>query len=270
MVYTGYLALEVGKKRERSFISSSFFDGVFKITRPTYLVEDLPLLTMIHVGGGYIDGDTYRTEITMKNRAKLALTTQASTKVYKSMEKGVSQENEFHLGEKCELYLKQDPLILYKNARFMQDTTVHLTDSSVFYFTDIISPGWSPDGLPFQYERLQSKMKIYVNESLQIIDHLLLEPSKKIDGIMQLEGYSHIGSLIYIHEKIEEKMIQELYELLIRKKKIRVGISLLPIKGLTIRVLASNSYEIEGAFNEVESFIFQHLYDKEPIHWRKS
>jgi Urease accessory protein UreH len=97
MTYTGYLQVEVGNKNGKSIMTNSLFDGVFKITRPVYLSSGMPLLILIHVGGGYVDGDTYHTDMTVHESARLAITTQASTKVYKSKNFGVRQSTNYTL-----------------------------------------------------------------------------------------------------------------------------------------------------------------------------
>ncbi|MEW8986878.1 MAG: urease accessory protein UreD, partial [Bacillus sp. (in: firmicutes)] len=94
----------IEKRFNKSVITNSFFDGVLKITRPSYVSENLPLLTLIHVGGGYVDGDTYLTEVTLNESAALALTTQAATKIYKSPRYGATQTLNYVLKEGSALY----------------------------------------------------------------------------------------------------------------------------------------------------------------------
>jgi urease accessory protein len=270
MTYTGYLQLEVGKKQERSVICNSYFDGVFKITRPTYLPEGLPLLTLIHVGGGYIDGDSYKTEVVVNEGARLALTTQASTKVYKSPRFGVTQTVDYFLKSDSELYVKQDSLIPYKDANFTQATSVYMSSTAVFYYTDIITPGWSRDGRLFQYKKVASKMKIFVDGQLEVFDYQLLVPENQLEDLMQLEGYTHIGTMFMIHSQINETLIEEIREAVsVLPHNVRFGISLLSMKGLSIRVLASSTPAIESIFVECETIIRKQLYNKEKIEWRK-
>lgn len=269
MTYTGYLELEVEKKHNRSIISNSFFDGVLKITRPTYLPEGLPLLTLIHVGGGYVDGDSYKTEVVVGEGAKLALTTQASTKIYKSLRFGVRQETDYVLKANSELFVKQDPLIPYKDAIFTQQTNVYMESTSIFYYTDIITPGWSEDGKLFQYKKLVSKMKIFINGELQVFDHQLLNPGENLQQLMQLEGYSHLGTLFMIHPKVDEQLIGKIRTTLHSVANSRYGISSLSGNGLSIRILALSTPDIESIFSLCEALIRQELENKEMIEWRK-
>jgi len=270
MTYTGYLELTVEKKGHRSVVSNSFFDGVLKITRPTYLPEGLPLLTLIHVGGGYVDGDSYKTEVVVGEKAKLALTTQASTKIYKSLHLGVRQEMECFLKAGSELYIKQDPLILYKDARFSQQTNVYMESTSIFYYTDIITSGWSEDGKLFQYKKLSSKIKIFIDGELQVYDHQLFIPEEEnLQNLMQLEGYSHIGTLFMIHPQVDESLIEKIRIALNSINHSRFGISTLSTNGLSIRVLAFSTPDIEITLSICEKVIREQLENKEMIEWRK-
>ncbi len=270
MTYTGFLQLEVGKKREKSVVTNSFFDGVLKITRPTYLESDLPLLTLIHVGGGYVDGDSYKTEIVVDEFSRLALTTQASTKVYKSPKFGVNQTMDYYLKDGSELFVKQDSLILYKEASFTQITNVHMSSTATFYYTDIITPGWADDGELFQYKKAQSKMKIFVDGSLKVYDHLLLRPDELMDKLMNLEGFTHIGTLFFIHPKISEELIEEIRRKLSGYTSVsRIGVSSLSIKGISLRILANSTTVIEKIFSECESFVMEQTSNIQTINWRK-
>ncbi len=269
MTYTGYLELMVEKKHHRSVVSNSFFDGVLKITRPTYLPEGLPLLTLIHVGGGYIDGDSYKTEVVVGEDAKLALTTQASTKIYKSLRQGVRQEMDYFLHPGSELYVKQDPLIAYKDARFSQVTNVYMESTSIFHYTDIITPGWSGDRKLFQYKKISSKLKIFIDGELQVFDHQLLCPGENLTQLMQLEGYTHIGTLFMIHPHVNEQLIETVRSELSSVNHSRFGISALSAKGLSVRVLSLSTPNIEEIFSICEKVIRQEVDNKEMIEWRK-
>jgi urease accessory protein len=270
MTYTGYLHLEAESKGNKTIITNSFFDGILKITRPAYLQNELPLLTLIHVGGGYVDGDSYLTEVVVGESARLALTTQASTKVYKSPRYGVKQTADYFLKKGSELYVKQDSLIPYKDASFTQAANVYMSSSAVFYYTDIITPGWSEDGQLFTYKKVASKMKIFVDGSLEVFDHLLLQPTGKIGELMCLEGFTHIGTMFFIHPNISPQLAEELRENLKDCKDIRIGISLLNVKGISIRVLAYQTPIIESVISKCENYLREKLYNEEKIEWRKS
>lgn len=266
MTYTGYLQIEVGKRLNKSVITNSYYDGVLKITKPTYVSETLPLLTLIHVGGGYVDGDSYLTEVTLNKSASLALTTQAATKVYKSPRFGASQTMNYVLKEESALYVRQDSLILYKHARFIQNTNVYMSSTSTFSYMEIITPGWSADGKFFQYKKLTSKLRVFVDGKLAVFDHLLLQPSDGLEELLYLEGYTHIGTMLFLDKRVNAAFVDELREeLLEMSEKARIGISLLSVNGLSIRILANTTDCIESIFTECETYINQKLLKRERL-----
>ncbi len=269
MTYTGYLKLEASDRYGKSVLSDAYYNGVFKISRPTYNEEGLPLLQMIHVGGGYVDGDTYYTEILVKEKARLAVTTQASTKVYKTPNKQVIQKAFYKLEEHSELHMKLDPLIAYRDARFTQETEVHMDESAVFFLTDIVTPGWSKDGVLFPYECVTSKVKIYQNKNLKVYDHLRLKPEEDMKRLLQLEGNTHIGSLYFIHSNVTGEWIEKLREYLASFGDTHYGISLLQVPGCCFRILAKRTSHIEKVFAAIETFIHNTIYKRSAISWRK-
>ncbi|KMM35766.1 urease accessory protein UreD [Guptibacillus hwajinpoensis] len=269
MTYTGHLQLEASERYGKSVLSDAYYNGVFKISRPTYTDENLPLVQLIHVGGGYVDGDTYLTEIHVKNMAKLAVTTQASTKVYKTPHKQVMQRALYKLEANTELHMKQDPLIAYKDARFTQETEVHMDQSASFFFTDSVTPGWSKEGTLFPFTCITSKLKVYQNGRLVIFDHLRLKPDEDLMQLLQLEGNTHVGSLFFIHSEVTVEWIQKLRDYLASFCDDQYGVSLLQIPGVCLRILAKRTSLIEKIFAAVEEFIHSTIYNRSAISWRK-
>lgn len=172
MSYTGVLDLFASKKNEKTIISSCYYEGALKIARPIYLEGDSPSIYLIHVGGGYVNGDSYFTQIQVDDSAHLLVTTQSSTKVYKTPTEPVRQQTKIKLGFGSVLEYIPDSLIAYEDARFIQETEVEIERDSCFFYSDIITPGWSKDGSFFKYEWIRSKLKIYRDGQLVLFDHL--------------------------------------------------------------------------------------------------
>ncbi|WP_347552619.1 urease accessory protein UreD [Pseudalkalibacillus hwajinpoensis] len=268
MTYTGYIQLEASERYGKSVLSDTYYNGVFKISRPTYTEAGLPLVQLIHVGGGYVDGDTYYMEINVNENAKLAVTTQASTKVYKTPNKQVVQQARYKLEENSELHMKQDPLIAYKDARFIQETELHMDKSAVFFLTDILTPGWSKEGELFSFTCVTSKLKVYQGGKLVVYDHLRLKPDEGVMQLLQLEGNTHIGSMFFIHEEVTAEWVENLREYLASFREAHFGLSLLQVPGVCLRILAKRTAVIEKIFAATEKFI-HNTNNRSAISWRK-
>ncbi|WCK53798.1 urease accessory protein UreD [Aneurinibacillus sp. Ricciae_BoGa-3] len=248
--WTGYLRMVCTKKDERSIIQDSYFEGAFKITRPVYLEHNgQAYLYVMNPGGGYLDGDSYRMEVHLHPEAEVLLTTQSSTKIYKTLTYPVFQETEIVLKNRSLLEYLPDPIIAYEQARFMQQTVIQMESGASLVYAELFTPGWAPDGSWFRYDLLQSRMKVYMDGKLILFDHLKLEPDQDIRGLGQMEGYTHYGSMIVINEDIDSPFIDRLTQMLQPFSEAAVGLSMLTVPGFTLRVLAHRTQDVEKLFH---------------------
>lgn len=270
MSYTGFLELSAAKKQPKTILSNCYYEGALKLTRPVYLEEDSPSVYLIHVGGGYVDGDEYLTHIRLEEGAELAVTTQSSTKVYKTPKKPVVQQTHIKLARGSVLEYLPDPLIAYEGARFIQETTVHMEDGACLFYSDIITPGWAADGSLFQYDWIRSKLKVYKKERLIVFDHVLLEPDCDIGNIMQMEGYTHVGMFLILHDQAGKMFLEGLYETIeCFQSHVRFGLSALPEGGVILRILAQSTGAIEKVIAHAHACARRELLKKDCISWRK-
>lgn len=272
MSYTGVLELSAVRKQTKSIVSSCYYEGALKLTRPIYLEKGLPTIYLIHVGGGYVDGDTYLTNLSVEAEAELAVTTQSATKIYKTPKKPVVQRIDLNLCRGSVLEYLPDPLIAYERARFIQETNVRIEGEACFFYSDIITPGWAEDGSIFRYDWIRSKLKVYKDEKLVLFDHLLLEPDDHMSGIMQMEGYTHVGTFLILHDQADKKFVDGLYETMEGfhgHGRVRFGLSALPEGGVIVRVLARNTGIIEKIIARAHTFARRQLLKKDYVKWRK-
>ncbi|WP_332634159.1 urease accessory protein UreD [Halalkalibacter flavus] len=272
MSYTGLLELTAQKKALRTILSDCYYEGALKITRPVYLDMNSPSVYLIHVGGGYVDGDRYVTNISVEEEAELAVTTQSHTKVYKTPNEPVVQVTNITLGKGSVLEYMPDPLIAYEQARFIQETTVYIDDDASFFYSDIITPGWAKDGSLFRYDWIRSKLKVYHKEKLVLFDHLMLEPDAEMNGLLQMDGYTHVGMLLILHHAVDKGFIDRLYEHLQEddtNSERCFGLSALPGNGVIVRILARSTGIIEKLIISAHAFARKQLLNKEYANWRK-
>ncbi|MBY6085650.1 urease accessory protein UreD [Priestia flexa] len=270
MSYTGYLKLESHKVKGKTVVYNTYHDGAFKVARPIYMEEHTPTIYLLHVGGGYVGGDRYKACITAEEGAHLCLTTQAATKVYRTPNAPVVQETELLLKKGAVIEYLPDPLILYEDAQFIQETTVHMEEKATFFISDVITPGWSPNGEIFKYDSLRSKLKVYQNNQLMVFDHLFLSPHEDIHAIMKMEGYTHFGSFLAVAEGIIDSVIDELYDEVISEERHGyIGISKLAINGCAIRILGNDTKTLESIINRCFQFLRKRLLGLDVVHLRK-
>ena len=165
--WTGVLRLGAEERNGKTVAKNVYFQGAYKVMRPIYHDESgQACYYILNPGGGYLDGDRYQMKISLEKQAKLTLTTQSATKIYKTPHSHAYQEAEFNLKEGSYLEYIPDPLIGYQDARYKQKNVIHMEKGCTLLYSDIITPGWSPSGEKFSYDRLQLINEIYMENEL--------------------------------------------------------------------------------------------------------
>jgi urease accessory protein len=270
--WTGVLHLGVEEKNGKTIPKNVYFQGAFKVMRPIYHDDSgQACYYILNPGGGYLDGDRYQMKISLEKQAKLTLTTQSATKIYKTPNIHAYQVAEFNLKEGSYLEYIPDPLIGYRDARYKQKNVIHMEKDCTLLYSDIVTPGWSPDGERFSYDTLQLVNEVYMENELVVYDHIKLSPAtQNMDRLGLMEGYSHLGSMIVVDEKVNHDLLDQLYESVPHQtKEYKIGLSLLPIPGFTVRVLANTTQTIEGLFSEFHHILSQEWFNKKPSFLRK-
>ena len=110
--WTGQLDLTVFNNGERSVARNIFFEKALKVIRPVYLnFSKIPTFYIVNVGGGYLDGDRYRMNINVEEEAKVTLTSQGATKIYKTLNDCVKQYQTFNIAKDGYMEYVGDPII---------------------------------------------------------------------------------------------------------------------------------------------------------------
>ena len=270
MSMTGTLRMKAVCRGDKTVVADTYFDGAFKVARPVYFQENEPTVYSLHVGGGYIGGDRYHTDVVLEQNAKLTLTTQSAAKVYKTPNEPVYQSMAISLAKGSVFLYMPDPLIAYEQARFQQETIIHMEKGATLLCSDSMTPGWSKSGHPFRYEWIRSKLKIYEDGSLQAYDHLFLKPDHQhLFSLMQMEGYTHVGSLFIVSPMLGQGWQKEMEQILAPyQDHIRSGFSELKNSGCSLRILANASHVIEEIILQCANWMRQKM-DQEPVQLRK-
>lgn len=270
--WTGILRLEAEERNGKTVAKNVYFQGALKVMRPIYHDDSGQVCYYIlNPGGGYLDGDRYQMKISLMEQARLTLTTQSATKIYKTPNKPAYQETEITLKKGSYLEYISDPLIGYRDARYKQKTVIRMEKGATLLISDIITSGWSPDGAQFSYDLLQLVTEIYMDDELIVFDHLKLNPSSQdIASLGFMEGFTHLGSMMVLGEQTDSELLDRLYDAVGEEtKEYKIGLTLLPVNGIMIRVLANSTQTIEKIQTKCHEIINQELFERKPSFLRK-
>lgn len=271
--FDGNLRIILEKKNNRTTINEIYYDGVSKVS-PTISLdnEKIPCYFLIHLGGGYLEGEICDNYIELKDNCRSIITTQTPTIAYKC-EDGISskQFTTIKLGENSVVEYILDNTILFKNSMFEQYTDVYMKESSTFIYTDGITSGWSPDGEKFKYKFMRMRNRVFIDNKIVLLDNLILKPNvQEMHEIGLMEGYTNYGTAIVIDRRINEDFIEELREKVEKLNlDIKFAISIIEVNGLVIRVLGNFTQDIQKAIYLCINHIRQKLFGSNKLNLRK-
>lgn len=138
-------------------------------------------------------------------------------------------------------------------------------------YSDILTPGWSPEGKQFSYGEIRLKSEFYVEGELVAYDHIKLQPKgQRMDNLGFMEGYTHLGSFIVVGEKTNDALLDDLYEAIQQESgDFAFGLSKLAVHGFTMRIMANYTQVIERIISVCHALISETWYQKKPSFLRK-
>jgi len=280
----GELALRIEAREGRSVATHQFHRGALRVLRPHYLDESGQVCyVVVNPGGAYLGADLYLIDVDVQDGAKLLLTTQSATKIYRTPGSFAEQRMTLRLGEGAQLELAPDQLIAYREASYRQNTSITVRPSSSLIMAEVMTPGWSPDGASFRYEELRLRNEIRVqtdagkdrggDTELLALDNLLLRPPlSDVTGLGCMEGFSHLGSLIVVDRRADQALADELDQVTTGYDAY-TGVSLTAAKAgtraLVLRALSNSTEELNSLLRACTALLRHCWYGQEPLNLRK-
>lgn len=274
----GELALRISARGGRSIASRQYHRGALRVLRPHYLDDSGQVCyVVVNPGGAYLGADLYELDIEVEAGAALLLTTQSATKVYRTPESFAEQRMSVRLGDGARLELAPDQLIAYREASYRQNTHITMRPTSSLVMSEVVTPGWSPDGASFTYEELRLRNTIHVQNgshtALLALDNLLIRPPLgDVTGLGFMEGYSHVGSLVVVDSRVNQALADELHALTVPHDAY-TGVSLTAsvsgTTGLVLRSLSNSTGELDRLLGACTALLRKNWYGQGPLNLRK-
>ena len=205
-------------------------------------------LYIISPSGGILQGDRYKTDITLKNKAVSHITTQGATRIYSMNSNSASQMVNITLDENCYLEYIPDQIIPYQNSRYYQKVNLNIHDNATLIYSEVLTPGRVAMKEIFDYDicYLRTYCKNQNNE-FRCLENMKIEPKKyemKTKGV--LGKYNILGTVYVLTKKNQitklESIINENIE---KSESISIGTSILPNEsGIIVKILGNNTEDI--------------------------
>ncbi len=245
----GILDLELQKDSTgKTVVTRQFSQVPLQFQRALYPENSLPEMAYLYVispSGGILQGDRYRTDVLLKNKAIAHMTTQGATSIYSMNANFASQILNITVDENCYLEYIPDQIIPFKNSRYYQKVNLSVHDNSTLIYSEILTPGRVAMGESFEYDicYLRTHCKNQ-DKKIRFLENTKIEPKKqRLEDFGILGEYKIVGTVYILTRKEDVIELENTINEDIRNTDVvSVGTSILPDEsGIVIRILGKKT-----------------------------
>ena len=252
------LLLEQDQERGKTVVKEQYSKIPLFTQRALYLEESLPSMAYIYImspSGGILQGDRYRMDIVLKNKACAHITTQGATRVYRMERNYATQIVNVVVDEGCYLEFVPDQIIPFRDSRFYQTVNLKVHDNGTMIYSEMIVPGRVASGESFQYDICYMKaLGKNQKDKLRFIDIAILEPKKRNLNTVGILGTFDVVGSTYILTKADyvKELKDEINSGLQKFTHFSGGASILPYNsGVIVRMLGNVASDLRNAIYEI-------------------
>lgn len=267
----GNLYIKTGFKEGKSYLMDSYVSVPFRITNIGQIKEDGCLYMMLGSSSpGLLDTDNHEIDINVEENSRFQLQTQSYQRLY-NMKKGSSQITKVKLAPNSAFCYVPHPIVPQENSIFRNHTIIHLEKNCELILSEIItcgrknsefiSPGREIFGEIFKFTYFQNVTEIRFNDLLILKDKIILEPQVvPVDTVIQLEGYTHQATFIYLNtgnSSVAYELIAEILKIMEYEENISFGVSEMAANGFVLRVLGNGGEQLFNCFQQIQNFLWE-------------
>ena len=169
-----------------------------------------------------------------------------------------------------------DQLILYRDADFRQRTVVNMHPQASLFLSDIITPGWSPDGGKFLYKQAHLLNEVHMDGEPVLLDNLRINHLASDFGEVQdffMDGRTHVATAICFDPGITPELIDALSHLITAHHSpdgsLIAAVTKCDKPGFVLRALGNRTEELHALVLATANLVRSQLRGQGKIHLRK-
>ncbi|WP_426059617.1 urease accessory protein UreD [Hymenobacter sp. B1770] len=215
---TEWSTLEVAQVRGKSRLITSKSIQPLKVFNPASPGRTCHVVLSSY-GGGMVAGDAIRLRIAGAAHAQLVVSTQASTRIFRSIDGAVAEQHTTgSLATGAMAVVFPDPVVLQAESRYRQTQQWQLEPDSLLLLVDWFHSGRMDQGERFAFTALHSELRVRVADRLVLLDRFAFSPAENIaTSPGNFAGYQTFFSVFLVGSPTDARF-QLLAELLARQK----------------------------------------------------
>jgi urease accessory protein len=150
-------------------------------------------------GGGLVAGDQLALRVRCEAGARLLLSTQANTRIFKSLDgQQASQLTEGYVEEDALAVVLPDPLVPQAASCYQQAQHWHLAESATLLLADWYHVGRTDLGEKFAFTSFGTELRVTVAGRLTLLDRFALRPAEHLATSQATFGPYHTVLSLYL------------------------------------------------------------------------
>ena len=191
--------LAVAQVRQQSRLVASRSLQPLKIINPAAPAGSACHAVLASYGGGLVAGDSIRLRVRCEVDSRLLLTTQANTRIFKSIDGSQAEQlTEGHVAENALAVVLPDPLVPQAASRYHQAQHWHLADTATLLLADWWHAGRTDLGEKFAFTTFSTELRVSVAGRLTLLDRFALRPAEHLATSQATFGSYHTALSLYL------------------------------------------------------------------------
>lgn len=191
--------LAVAQVRQQSRLVASRSIQPLKIINPAAPASPACHAVLASYGGGLVAGDSIRLRVRCEEGSRLLLTTQANTRIFKSIDGSQAEQlTEGYLAENTLAIVLPDPLVPQAESRYHQAQHWHLAESATLLLADWWHAGRTDLEEKFAFATFSTELRVSVASRLALLDRFALRPEEHLATSQATFGAYHSALSLYL------------------------------------------------------------------------
>jgi urease accessory protein len=254
--------LAIDRLGTRSVVTRAFATSPLRLLTPRNRGGAAWIYTSSY-GGGLVDGDQLDISIEVRDGAAAFVSSQASTKVYRSP-RGTSSEVRGRVGNGGLLIVAPDPVVCFAGARYRQAQRFHVADGGALIVVDTLLSGRCAAGERWAFGEYRSLVEVTTGGRLLVHDAMALRQS---DGALEprLGRFNVLALAVLVghplRREVERLLAASAAQPVARRADQLIAAAPLANDGCIVRIAGTSSEEVGRTLRSLLGCVPERLGD---------
>ena len=253
---SGFGALEVVRGPQKSVVSRALAMSPLRLLTPGNHGNAAWIYTSTF-GGGLVDGDDISLRVRVAPRAAAFLSTQASTKVYRSP-RGSDVEMRAAVERAGLLVAVPDPVVCFASSRYRQTQHVDVSEDAGVVLVDWVSSGRRASGERWQFDEYVSRTIVRHRGRLVLHDATALRSSDS-DLATRIGRFDVLALMVIVGEPLlmdAAAIVTSLSEQpIVRRSDLLISAAPLGDSGCVVRIAGRSVEQVGRRLRQLLGFV---------------